>query len=51
MTKTMVIKIFKWVPGRWNSSTSLDFEELLGFGNSDFENLDLFRISPAESPP
>ena len=43
MTKTMGIKIFKWVPGSWNSSTSLDFEELLGFGNSGFENLDLFR--------
>jgi len=45
MTKTMVSKMFKWLPGSWNSSRPLDFEELLGFGNSDFENLDLFRMS------
>jgi hypothetical protein len=51
MTKTMSITIFKWVPGNCNSPRSLDFEELLGFGNSDFEHLDLFRISPSESHP
>ena len=45
MTKTMLIKILKWVPGSWNSARPPDFEELLGFGNSDFENLYLFRIS------
>ncbi len=43
MTKTMLIKILKWVPGSWNSARPPDFEEFLGFGNSDFENLDLFR--------
>jgi hypothetical protein len=43
MTKIMSIKIFKWVPGNCNSPRSLDFEELLGFGNSDFEHLDLFQ--------
>ena len=43
MTKTMLIKILKWVPGSWYSARPPDFEELLGFGNSDFENLDCFE--------
>jgi hypothetical protein len=32
----MLIKILKWVPGSWNSARPPYFEELLGFGNSDF---------------
>ena len=36
MTKTMLIKILKWVPDSWNSARPPDFVELLGFGNSDF---------------
>jgi hypothetical protein len=36
---------FEWVLGTSHTSGSPSFEELLGFGNLDFENLYLFRIS------